>query len=310
MRVGDFLLPERLQQKRALEILHDLGNYLMSVEGHLTILASVLPEGQPRRSVQKKLFYAKQAIAMLKDYRNTISRYEEVSLADFQALADELRTNFNHIETLIPKTQRDTSDAVRKEMRSVHTALWHATELSLRIVSPTPVSTAGHHLVKVNEIVKTTLALVEETAQASSVACYLSLPATKLHLVSGNRTDLSRVLMNLFLNAIQAMPQGGKLSIKAQNAKATASESPISQSWVRISITDTGPGMIASLQDKIFLDNFSTKGSLRGMGLPIARCIVEAHRGSIQLTSAPQKGTTFLVSLPARPPRSRRLKKT
>jgi PAS domain S-box-containing protein len=99
---------------------------------------------------------------------------------------------------------------------------------------------------------------------------------------------IERVFVNLISNAIESMPNGGKLDISSIQ----------SGNCVDISFTDTGVGMSEELQLKIFKPLFTTKAKGMGFGLAICRRIIEAHGGKITVKSTPNKGSAFTVSLP------------
>ena len=101
-----------------------------------------------------------------------------------------------------------------------------------------------------------------------------------------------QALLNLLLNAEQAMPQGGELTIQATCEEC---EPPN----VCLSLIDTGEGMAADVLAKIFQPFFSTKKGGTGLGLPTTRKIVEAHGGTIAVESEPGRGTKFTIRLPA-----------
>src|SRR5208337_2610530 len=101
-------------------------------------------------------------------------------------------------------------------------------------------------------------------------------------------SKLERVLANLIQNAIDAMPEGGKLSISSINT----------QKEVSISIRDTGVGISQDMVEKIWTPLHTTKAKGIGLGLPICRRITEAHGGSISFESTVGKGTTFTLKLP------------
>jgi PAS domain S-box-containing protein len=99
---------------------------------------------------------------------------------------------------------------------------------------------------------------------------------------------VSRVFVNLITNAIDAMPDGGTLTVKV---KTTPQE-------VEFEIADTGVGIPAESMDKLWVPLFTTKSKGMGLGLPICKRIVEAHHGRIQVESEQGKGTTFKVTFP------------
>lgn len=125
--------------------------------------------------------------------------------------------------------------------------------------------------------------------------------------IRADRTQLHQILLNLALNARDAMPDGGTLRIAAELCSAPevnepASHSRSSRSFVRLSVTDTGTGMPADVQAHIFDPFFTTKprGQGTGLGLSIVHGIVNDHGGKIDVQSEVGKGTTFTITLPYR----------
>jgi signal transduction histidine kinase len=122
--------------------------------------------------------------------------------------------------------------------------------------------------------------------------------AADLRYVMADATQLEQVLMNLALNARDAMSQGGELTIRTENANTEAGDARL---WVRLTVTDTGTGMKPELQAKIFEPFFTTKdrGHGTGLGLAAVHGIVTQLCGSIAVESAVGHGTTFRIDLPA-----------
>jgi signal transduction histidine kinase len=107
-------------------------------------------------------------------------------------------------------------------------------------------------------------------------------------------SQLKQLFLNIFQNALEAMGQGGELSIRIAR-----SQSP-GPSWILIEVSDTGPGMSDSVKSHIFEPFFTTKPTGSGLGLAICRSIVDAHRGSIRAeNNRVPPGTTIVVELPA-----------
>ena len=103
-----------------------------------------------------------------------------------------------------------------------------------------------------------------------------------------DRDLLKQAVLNVVVNAMQAMPEGGELRFEASVSGDTA----------ELRISDTGPGIPPELRDKIFRLYFSTKKEGSGIGLAMTFRIVQLHDGTIDFTSEPGKGTTFLIRLP------------
>jgi len=111
--------------------------------------------------------------------------------------------------------------------------------------------------------------------------------------------QLQQVLLNLFFNAIEAMPHGGELGVRAMVTTEVTANENVHRQEVVISVTDTGPGIAQQDRDKIFHPFFTTKtkGGM-GLGLSICKSIVQAQSGRISVDSHPSQGTTFSIVLP------------
>ncbi len=117
--------------------------------------------------------------------------------------------------------------------------------------------------------------------------------------------QLQQVFLNLLLNAIQAMPEGGDITVFTRLGavafkEGTHSEGELNSRVIQIGITDTGIGIRDDIKARIFDPFFTTKPDGTGLGLSIAHKIIELHDGWITVQSELQKGTIFLVNLPVR----------
>jgi signal transduction histidine kinase len=111
--------------------------------------------------------------------------------------------------------------------------------------------------------------------------------------VSLDRDQLSHAVMNVLLNAIQAMPEGGTLTVTAERRTADGGGATAC-----IAIADTGPGIPAAHLDRIFEPYFTTKAEGTGLGLALVHKIVEEHGGRIQATTRSQGGACVEIALP------------
>jgi signal transduction histidine kinase len=126
------------------------------------------------------------------------------------------------------------------------------------------------------------------------------LGSLELPLVHANPDHLKQVFLNLVLNAMDAMPDGGMLRITtAQDVQLGSTDHM--QSAVCIELSDTGPGMPPEIQTRLFEPFFTTKEGGAGLGLSITYNIIEAHNGQISVMSEEGTGTTFRILLPIAP---------
>jgi len=119
-----------------------------------------------------------------------------------------------------------------------------------------------------------------------------------------DRVQIERVVRNIVSNAVQVTTSGGQILITCANRATVEHHNPLQLppgSYVRLSISDSGPGMDSEVLDQIFDPYFSTKSEGYGLGLAICHSIIEKHKGAIAVDSSPGKGTTFSIYLPAYP---------
>jgi CheY-like chemotaxis protein len=126
-------------------------------------------------------------------------------------------------------------------------------------------------------------------------------------LVEGDPTQINQVLLNLCVNARDAMPRGGILNLKARNLDVDQHYAAMNRSlppgrYVALEVTDTGTGMPRDVLEHIFEPFFTTKepGKGTGLGLSTVNTIVRAHGGCVGVESEPGRGTTFRLFLPAK----------
>ncbi len=136
---------------------------------------------------------------------------------------------------------------------------------------------------------------------ATNIRVHFDFPAD-LDKVELDPTRFSQVLSNLVVNACQAMPEGGQITIRALNHSPSPEQLAagfLPGRYVRISIQDTGPGIPPETLSQLFTPYFTTKPTGNGLGLSVSRQIVEGHQGRIAVSSQPGKGTVFDIYLPS-----------
>jgi len=155
-----------------------------------------------------------------------------------------------------------------------------------------------------SEIIAESLALTRprwrDAPQSQGVQIEIVREVAEMPAFAGDGAALRELVMNLIINAVDAMPSGGVLRLYAE--LLPAEQSPLGELTAMLKLSDTGVGMSEAVRARIFEPFFTTKGRAgTGMGLAMAYGIVQRHQGSISVQSQPGGGSSFTVLLPARP---------
>jgi signal transduction histidine kinase len=156
---------------------------------------------------------------------------------------------------------------------------------------------------RLHEVLGNSLRLVQPQLETRLISLQQSFQAVP-DLVRGDDHQLQQAFLNLFLNASEAMGNHGTLSVATDTvhrnppARTQHNSTP---NQLRVTITDTGPGIAPETMARLFEPFFTTKPNGTGLGLPIVWRIIQEHRGTISVDSQPGKGTTFRVLLPGLP---------
>jgi signal transduction histidine kinase len=151
--------------------------------------------------------------------------------------------------------------------------------------------TPEFNFVDVNSLVKKTLFFVSQHPEARNIHRIKEL-TRDLPPVWVDEKQIQQVLFNIIINAIQAMPDGGTLSIQ------TDVQNRGERTLVRVLVMDTGKGIPEAELENIFVPFHTTKNQGTGLGLPICRRLLEQHGGNIRVQSRVDEGTTFIIELP------------
>ncbi len=136
-------------------------------------------------------------------------------------------------------------------------------------------------------LLNSSLRLVQQDAETSGIEVTTSIDK-QIAPLTVDPDRITQALINLYINAVQSMPEGGQLSVEAHDRK----------DGVEIIIADSGSGMPEEVQSKIFDPYFTTKNTGTGLGLAVVQKVVEAHGGTIEVTSREGEGTRFSMIIP------------
>jgi two-component system sensor histidine kinase HydH len=140
-------------------------------------------------------------------------------------------------------------------------------------------------------LIQHSLKMIERQASAKEIQILSHLPS-EIKEIDLDPDGINQVLLNLYLNAIEAMEQGGTLSVSLSREESSP--------WVKIIVSDTGTGISKEDLEHIFDPYFTTKQTGTGLGLAIVHKIIEAHRGEVKAESELGRGTTVSLLLPVK----------
>jgi PAS domain S-box-containing protein len=153
-------------------------------------------------------------------------------------------------------------------------------------------SEASHALVGMNDVIRDLLRIVRADAIARNVSLVAEVDANA-GIVLADRVQLLQVLLNLTMNAFEALTV-----VRAEARRVVVRAEPVEDRKICVSVRDTGPGFPDGIVDQLFEAFFSTKAEGTGMGLAIARSIVEAHGGTLSGENCAKGGALFTICLP------------
>jgi two-component system, cell cycle sensor histidine kinase and response regulator CckA len=220
---------------------------------------------------------------------------------DFNNLLTVILANLSYLRSLPPEVPVGEAE-LGEAMDDMDRAARRAADLTRQLLGITRPGTSDPKVLDVTELLEEVARLARRTF-GPDVEVKPSLEPN-LH-VRGDAAQLNQVLMNLCLNARDAMPEGGQLTLTSSRFVVRAedlSRSPLLSpgDYVRISVEDTGSGMSAEVRQRAFEPFFTTKGGGKGtgMGLAVAWGIVKKHGGQIEVNSTPGCGSSFHFYLP------------
>ena len=190
---------------------------------------------------------------------------------------------------------------VGSDLDEIEKAAGRAGELTQKLLAFSMRGEMDHQELNVNELI-TGLEFMLGRLMGEDVEIVLSLEPD-LGEVRADQGQLEQILVNLALNAKDAMPTGGTLTIQTSSSALNANDisqrsGKLGEKQVTISVTDTGTGMTQAVKDRVFEPFFSTKDDGSGMGLSTAYGVIKQGGGDIVVESEPGKGTSFTIYLP------------
>jgi PAS domain S-box-containing protein len=198
----------------------------------------------------------------------------------------------------------ETSEQSRKAIENIERSVKRGSDLVKQVLLFARGTETSRNAVQLAEVVREVESIASSTFPRN-ITFDVSLPGD-LRSVTGDTTQLTQVLLNLCVNARDAMAHGGQISVTATNTELSPHSAQLSGAasggpYVILEVTDTGEGMPREIIDRIFDPFFTTKevGKGTGLGLSTVQGIVGNHGGFISVASTVGEGTTFKIYLPA-----------
>ena len=185
--------------------------------------------------------------------------------------------------------QRTADEGMKKGLATIVTQVERITKVMNQLLAFARRRPAEQRAVDLREIVEDSLEMFQERIAHNSIKVEKSIEAN-LPAVHADRDQLIQVLINLIVNSLHAMPEGGRLRLSLAREGR----------YVCLGVSDTGHGMPEEICAKVFEPFFTTKdfGKGTGLGLTVVKDIIEDHGGTIEVESVVDKGTTFWIRLP------------
>jgi signal transduction histidine kinase len=204
-------------------------------------------------------------------------------------IAHEIRNPLTVLKLLLGGIGLDfpEGDPRRTDMRVVGEKLDQLEAIVSRVLNFAKAPTSLHTRCSLADIVEDTLVLIRPKLAQSKIHVRFTAPPLPL-IVDGHEGQLQQVLLNLLINALQAMPDGGVIAITLTGQAASAA----------LEIADTGTGVPDAIRDRIFDSFLSSRPEGTGLGLSIAKRVLLGHHGDIAVLATGPGGTTFRVTLP------------
>jgi PAS domain S-box-containing protein len=234
---------------------------------------------------------------------------ESTKMEAIGTLSGGIAHDFNNILTsIINSTELAIEDIAKdsmaaKDLQRSLKAARRGSRLVKQILTFSRADKEGFKPIQVSDVVREAINLIEASLPRNiQIQTHI---ATEMALCMADPTQIHQIVLNLCTNAFQSLrDHGGTLSVQLKHAEIGRGLSDILDidpgSYIKLTISDDGPGIATEIQDKIFNPFFTTKekGEGTGLGLAVVHGIVKGHNGAIRLSSIPQKCTEFEIYLP------------
>ena len=284
---------------------------LQMLEYVATQVAQTIGRKQKEIALQDSNRQLQAALAELKEAQENMVQRER--LAAVGQLAAGIAHDFNNIMAVIvlytemALRAHPSQDGLRRRLETILREAWRATELVQQILDFSRRAVLEPKALELVPFLKEQVKMLERTLP-ENIRLHLDFAKTGL-AIHADPTRIQQIVMNLVVNARDAMPHGGDLLLSLNDIHmpteviCAACQRPFSGSWIILTIRDNGSGIPAELLPRIFEPFFTTKAAGKGSGLGLSQVagIVDQHGGHMRVESQVDSGTAFSIYFPAIP---------
>ncbi len=236
----------------------------------------------------------RDVVARVQEQQQEVLRAEQLAAVGQLAasIAHEVRNPLTSIKLLVGAAlrARPAQTLTAEDLQVIHDEVGRLERKVQTLLDFARPPGAARKPCELQALVRRSLELVQARSRMQGVQTAVDLPAGPV-VVHGDADQLTSVLVNLFLNALDVMPRGGTLSLSLGQAEPGS---------CRLTVSDTGPGIPAAVAPRLFTPFASTKPTGTGLGLSISRRVVQDHHGALTGENLPGGGARFSITLPCK----------
>ena len=299
--VGGYYQARKLR-KEDIVLLRVLANQAATALENMRLVHDVVEARNEARKLLRQVLEDQRIKAVIEEEKRRLDRLASLGIMS-ASVAHEVRNPLASIKTSMQILRDDLMEPendIEETLESVSIVLQEVERLDaivrdlLLFARPRLVHAVPCSLTELSDNVLHLMQGQFEAGHVTILRSYHDHPPVQV-----DEAQMKQVFFNLFTNALQAMPEGGLLTLHCEIMPADGlSEKSTGQQWAEMTVSDTGVGIAPEQLEQLFQPFYTTKTHGIGLGLPITRRLVEDHRGQLLVESQPGKGATFILRLP------------
>jgi signal transduction histidine kinase len=270
----------------------ELGSVTLEEQGDLPDL---------HRQLQGVIAEIERVVEQLQQREREVLRAEQLAAVGQIAagVAHELRNPMTSVKMLVQTGLEGTTGLPADDLRIIEHEIRRMEQCIQLFIDFARPPRSERRQADLLTVLRRALALVEGPARRQKITLVADLPAEPVMLMI-DPEQIHQVVVNLLLNALDALPRGGTVQLRVLYKPQASAVSPASVSEaIEVQVRDDGPGIAPRVRDRLFEPFVSSKETGLGLGLSICKRLIEGHGGTIKGEDAPEGGAVFAFTLPA-----------